>query len=54
MAMRRTVLTYEDYAALPDDGRRYEIHDGELSVTRRRGRITSASAETSTTIWART
>jgi Uma2 family endonuclease len=27
------VLTYEDYAALPNDGRRYEIHDGELSVT---------------------
>ncbi len=26
-------LTYRDYAALPDDGRRYEIHDGELSVT---------------------
>jgi Uma2 family endonuclease len=33
MAMHRTVLTYEDYAALPDDGRRYEVHDGELSVT---------------------
>ena len=33
MAMHRVVLTYEDYAALPDDGRRYEIHDGELSVT---------------------
>ena len=29
----RTTLTYEDYAALPSDGRRYEIHDGELSVT---------------------
>ena len=27
------VLTYRDYATLPDDGRRYEIHDGELSVT---------------------
>lgn len=26
----RTVWTYEDYAALPDDGKRYEIHDGEL------------------------
>lgn len=26
-------LTYEDYVALPDDGTRYEIHDGELSVT---------------------
>jgi Uma2 family endonuclease len=33
MAMHRVVLTYDDYAALPDDGRRYEIHDGELSVT---------------------
>jgi Uma2 family endonuclease len=33
MAMPRVRLTYEDYAALPDDGRRYEIHDGELSVT---------------------
>lgn len=29
----RAALTYEDYAALPDDGRRYEILDGELSVT---------------------
>ena len=29
----RTVLTYRDYAALPDDGRRYELHDGELSMT---------------------
>jgi Uma2 family endonuclease len=29
----RAVLTYGDYAALPDDGRRYELHDGELSVT---------------------
>jgi Uma2 family endonuclease len=29
----RTVLTYEDYAALPADGRRYEIHEGALSVT---------------------
>jgi Uma2 family endonuclease len=26
-------MTYRDYEALPDDGRRYEIHDGELSVT---------------------
>jgi Uma2 family endonuclease len=32
MAMTaRTALTYQDYAALPDDGKRYEIHDGELS-----------------------
>lgn len=29
----RVALTYQDYAALPDDGKRYEIHDGELSVT---------------------
>jgi Uma2 family endonuclease len=29
----RVVLGYRDYAALPDDGRRYEILDGELSVT---------------------
>ena len=33
MAKRDVVLSYEDYAALPADGRRYEIHDGELSVT---------------------
>jgi Uma2 family endonuclease len=32
MADVRIVLRYRDYAALPDDGRRYEIHDGELSV----------------------
>ena len=31
--MTRVVLTYREYAALPDDGRWYEIHDGELSVT---------------------
>jgi Uma2 family endonuclease len=31
--MTRTMLTYRDYEALPNDGRRYEIHDGELSVT---------------------
>jgi Uma2 family endonuclease len=29
----RAALTYRDYAALPDDGRRYELHDGKLSVT---------------------
>ena len=33
MSSRHVLLTYRDYAALPDDGRRYEIHDGELSVT---------------------
>ena len=26
----RTLLTYEDYAALPHDGKRYELHEGEL------------------------
>ena len=31
--MGKTALTYRDYEALPNDGRRYEIHDGELSVT---------------------
>jgi len=31
--MSRVVLTYKEYEALPADGRRYEIHDGELSVT---------------------
>ena len=29
----RVILTYKDYEALPADGRRYELHDGELSVT---------------------
>jgi Uma2 family endonuclease len=29
----RAVLTYADYALLPDDGRRYEILGGELAVT---------------------
>lgn len=29
----RALLTYSDYAALPDDGRRFELHHGELSVT---------------------
>jgi Uma2 family endonuclease len=29
----RTALTYADYAAMPEDGRRYELRDGELSVT---------------------
>lgn len=31
--MSRTILTYADYAALPDDGLLYELHEGELSVT---------------------
>ncbi|MBI2154339.1 MAG: Uma2 family endonuclease [Candidatus Rokubacteria bacterium] len=29
----KIVLTYEDYCLLPDDGRRYEILDGELYMT---------------------
>jgi Uma2 family endonuclease len=28
----RTTLTYADYAAIPDDGRRYELRNGELCV----------------------
>jgi Uma2 family endonuclease len=31
--MAKALLTYADYAALPDDGKRYEILDGELFVT---------------------
>jgi Uma2 family endonuclease len=33
MSGERAVLTYRDYEALPADGRRYELHDGALSVT---------------------
>jgi Uma2 family endonuclease len=33
MAIERVILTYRDYEALPADGRRYELHEGELSVT---------------------
>ena len=29
----KIVLTYDDYCLLPNDGNRYEILDGELSVT---------------------
>jgi Uma2 family endonuclease len=29
----KSAFTYRDYEALPNDGRRYEIHDGELCVT---------------------
>jgi Uma2 family endonuclease len=40
------ILTYRDYEALPDDGRRYELHEGALSVTpapgTRHQRISSA------------
>jgi Uma2 family endonuclease len=33
MGAHGLVLTYRDYAALPDDGHRYELHDGALSMT---------------------
>jgi Uma2 family endonuclease len=33
MTAVRGLLTYDDYVALPNDGWRYEIHDGELSVS---------------------
>jgi Uma2 family endonuclease len=29
----RVILTYKDYEALPSDGRRYELQEGNLSVT---------------------
>src|SRR5204863_8660034 len=29
----RVILSYKDYEALPADGSRYELHEGELSVT---------------------
>jgi Uma2 family endonuclease len=32
MPGERVILTYKEYEVLPADGRRYEIHDGELSV----------------------
>ena len=28
--MTKVALTYRDYTALPDDGKRYELYDGEL------------------------
>jgi hypothetical protein len=33
MPDRTILVTYRDHRELPDDGRRYEIHDGDLSVT---------------------
>lgn len=33
MSSTRIILTYKDYAALPEDGKRYELHEGELSMT---------------------
>jgi Uma2 family endonuclease len=29
----KVVLTYDDYAALPEDGHRYELYEGELVMT---------------------
>lgn len=29
----RVILTYADYAAIPNDGKRYELHEGDISVT---------------------
>lgn len=45
----RGLLTYDDYAALPDDGRRYELHRGELSAiptpgTRHQGTLVALMA----------
>ena len=31
--LQKITLTYEDYLHLPDDGKRYEIIEGELFVT---------------------
>src|SRR3989304_4001917 len=33
MPGERVILTYKEYEALPADGRRYELHEGEVSVT---------------------
>jgi Uma2 family endonuclease len=33
MTTPATKLTYQDYLLLPDDGKRYEILDGELYMT---------------------
>jgi len=33
MNTQPVVLTYREYEAIPADGRRYEIHEGELSIT---------------------
>ncbi|MBI3122335.1 MAG: Uma2 family endonuclease [candidate division NC10 bacterium] len=33
MRTQPVILTYKEYEVLPADGRRYELHEGELSVT---------------------
>ena len=45
--MTKIVLTYEDFATLPDDGKRYELHEGELSVTPAPGSGIRTSSSTS-------
>lgn len=45
--MTRVLLTYREYAALPDDGRRYEIHDGEQAREDSEARAVEAYARTS-------
>lgn len=34
MSVQQVVLTYEDLLECPDDGKRYELFEGELSMTR--------------------
>jgi len=36
MALKQK-LTYDDYAAVPDDGKRYELLAGDLSVVLKAG-----------------
>jgi Uma2 family endonuclease len=33
MTVPKLLMTYADYAALPDDGRRYELYEGEIEMT---------------------
>jgi Uma2 family endonuclease len=50
-------LTYEDYVTLPDDGRRYEILDGELAVSpspTSAHQLVSHNLELALSIWVRT
>ena len=47
MSQHRVILSYEDYAALPSDRRRYELREGELSMTP--APVVSASSAISTT-----
>ena len=52
-----SMLTYEDYVNLPDDGRRYEILDGELVVSpspTSRHQLVSQNLEFGLATWVRT